>query len=1014
MIVRLQMKQGAQLVAKFYLSILNYVLQKVDQDWKQVWDLLCVVSVVVMRDAPLQILFSDSYLSTMRNYPSSISEWSWPCCLLSLEGCVNIINHLISLPSPDILIQCQEISELIRLACHSITFTSQDVAIDSIQLIGLTLLQDIINRFVTLRDEDTGHSYLEQFEVQILAALRRVVFESVHETTILRSLQVVFSLVTHSVITQEDMVRQALEFLQQRPLSKSLTNTAQRHIQQEKVFLLSQLYSLSVMPLESRISKDAKRMIREYIAENKTFWRQHWFATIESILESKSPDLRYVTMYLLNAATMLEMNPPPPDGLERILFVLSCDCGYLKELLNEEDTIRCLVSLTLVTPQLRHIDNYDILCEIILFLFQLLHYVLSRYQTHSDVLLTTLMRLYDALLDLMEELDMNKRLHVDSGFFSGIHSLNEEDHQSILFNTVGTNDFVSRYLLTFSYQQDLSILETYQSEFLDRKATAESDFIDNIISSYLQERQTPSQMVTPRHQSSPVSTFRIEDSYSSDSYQFEDSKPILVRQRSPLFQEQSEESSSLETEYFSDSETTDLSIVSTQTASLSEETLSASTVNSVTLLPTLKLEPLETRSMRPWCRDPLNEVIQRRHRQFPYSPSSASLYDSDAGKPKTPKPVRNLGFHFTSKLDINEAESGNILGNETPSHLYHRSLFDYHSHLFDRHEMNDQFCQPLNFSVFCFINHVIQDYSIRQQIHCFRRLLAIYNQNEESAFLILSTYYHLWIIPAILREDTTKKQLLQFLMELIDQYPHWGETVPGEVATQLLVLLQRCTTDYQDTDEQRFTTLWTLLLLLYRMNPSEVFILILTVLSQFNRLSPQLPDQCYLSIMPTGLSGLSVLRSQDMRTLLAIRNKSILLVLTARVRVLSADALLATTKFLLSMVSYDEFSCSSNASLSMILVISLAKRCIAIQYGESQIAEKKDCKEALFGLGQILLTIAKEMGDSFKKPLGQFSAFDRTVVHHCCLLYMKRKRRERFRSRRKGDKLLTLDSSKFV
>ena len=98
----------------------------------------------------------------------------------------------------------------------------------------------------------------------------------------------------------------------------------------------------------------------------------------------------------------------------------------------------------------------------------------------------------------------------------------------------------------------------------------------------------------------------------------------------------------------------------------------------------------------------------------------------------------------------------------------------------------------------------------------------------------------------------------------------------------------------------------------------------------------------------------------------------------------------------------------------MILVISLAKRCIAIQYGESQIAEKKDCKEALFGLGQILLIIAKEMGDSFKKPLGQFSAFDRTVVHHCCLLYMKRKRRERFRSRRKGDKLLTLDSSKFV
>lgn len=1062
---RRQSKEKAkEYTTNVYVRILQCMLRHVSNQWEKVWELLCVASVVVMNDAPLRVVvpsasvqYSSSALADERSFireggselSSDAIEWPWPSRLLALEGCAILIRHLLSLPMGDSQLHSQELGELVRFACHVITFTYQDTVVNSIQILSLTLLDNIMERYSTIQESETGHCLLEQYETQILAALRRVIDEGIHEDTILRALMILFNLLAKRVITREDMAMQALELLYHRPQMQGLANIMQRHVQQKKLFLLSRLYRMCVVPLQSSLSKSVQKVIVNFVNDNQSFWKQHWFATIETIFQNQSQNHQLLPLYLLNASTMLEN----VESMDRVVFLLSCAFTFLlDDDASEEDVTSCILSLTLITPHLSSIDNSDIICEVILYMFQELRRVYSRFvgvnggvdnaiagadnavagvgsavsgmssanhdmdnanigtetgnarakrstistsivssdpTAKHSLLLHARLDLFFAMLDLMTTLRMNTRFQIAGSFLSDIRNFVKDNNPFVLGDLLVGDGFVEEFLLDFKYHSEKASWREYQSVFQARLITTESQLADTITKSFLEEQFSSDTAVTPISQQTPR-----PPSHSLIA------TPLNVDFRASVFESplrHLQESESPDTEFFSDSDTSYHSLLQ------DDDPLSPSPLTLSPVFDSLELEPLRTQGTSP--------PMDRHSLQI----STASL------TARTPRRARNLGFHFSPFPDSNqsspladsnpsEREDAITRGTGTPSHFYHRSLFSNRRRVINRREMKEAFCQPLSYVIFGFVTHVLSDYSTEEQMDCFRRVLSFYQDNEDSAFLILTTYYHLWIMPTILKEKRRKKQLLHFLMELIQQHPHWGDTLPGEVATQLVVMLKRSVSDVTPVSSVYLETLWTTLLLLYKRSPEQVFVLVLTTMTQFLTMSMEFSDASYLSLTTLLLSGLSTLRDHDKQLLMEYYDKSLIVMLPSRLAIMNADTLMAVVRFVHTF--FVSNGLSNRTSLLTRLAIGMAKQCLALQHRDVTVADKHTCKEVIYSLGYLLLLMAKEVGNGFKKVLVQYSTIDRSVVNYCCQQYVRKKHRDRFRLRRK--KPLVVDSANFV
>ena len=1034
------------------------MLSRVSKQWDRVWELLCVASVVVMNDAPLRVIVPSAYeqlsVSTLADERSFIREdssdpssdtmeWPWASRLLALEGCTILIRHLLSLSIGNSELHYQELGELVRFACHVITFTYQDTVVNSIQILGLTLLDSIMERYSTVQESETGHCLLEQYETQILAALRRVIDEGIHEDTVLRALVILFNLLAKKVITREDMAMQAIELLYQRPQVQGLANIMQRHVQQKKLFLLSQLYRMCVVPLQSGLSKSVQKVIVKFVNDNQSFWKQHWFATIETIFQNQSQNHRLLPLYLLNASTMLES----VESMERVVFLLSCAFTFLlDEEASEEDVTSCILSLTLITPHLFSIDNSDIVCEVILYMFQELRRIYVRFvcvengnhddgrRDHDDaidnsnaignsntnndtktpyvetsgktttsandstddasvhtnpakqhsLLLHAQLDLFFAMLDLMVKMRMNTRFQIASSLLSDIRNFAKGSNPFVLADLVVGDGFVEEFLLDFKYHSETASWRDYQSVFQAHVITTESQLADTITKSFLDERFSSSSATTPLYNQGLHPFHSLSHSVS----------PLNVNFRGPSFESplrHPQELDSPDTEFFSDSEASYLSL------GRDDDPLSPAPLTLPPVFDSLELEPLKTQGISP--------PLGRDSLQI----STVSL------TARTPRRIRDLGFHFSPLSDSTHSspchdDDAMTQSVGTPSHFYHRSLFSSRHRVVNRREMKEAFCYPLNCVIFGFVTHVLSDYATEEQMECFRRVLAFYQDNEDSAFLILTTYYHLWILPTILRERRRKKQLLRFLLELIQQHPHWGDTLPGEVATQLVVLLKRSAGERSPANDVYLETLWTTLLLLYKRSPEQVFVFVLTTMTQFLAVSMELGDASYLALTTRLLSGLAALRAHDRQLLMEYYDKSLIVMLPGRLAIMNADALVAVVRFVQTF--FVSNGLASRTPLLTRLGIGMAKQCLALQHRDVTMADKHTCKEVVYSLGYLFLLMAKEAGNRFKKVLVQYSATDQSVVHYCCQQYARRKRRDRFRLRRK--KPLVVDSSNFV
>ena len=236
------------------------------------------------------------------------------------------------------------------------------------------------------------------------------------------------------------------------------------------------------------------------------------------------------------------------------------------------------------------------------------------------------------------------------------------------------------------------------------------------------------------------------------------------------------------------------------------------------------------------------------------------------------------------------------------------------------------------------------------------------------------------------------------------------DTLPGEVATQLVVLLKRSAGERSPANDVYLETLWTTLLLLYKRSPEQVFVFVLTTMTQYLAVSMELGDASYLALTTRLLSGLAALRAHDRQLLMEYYDKSLIVMLPGRLAIMNADALVAVVRFVQTF--FVSNGLASRTPLLTRLGIGMAKQCLALQHRDVAIADKHTCKEVVYSLGYLFLLMAKEVGNGFKKVLVQYSATDQSVVHYCCQQYARRKRRDRFRLRRK--KPLVVDSSNFV
>ena len=107
-----------------------------------------------------------------------------------------------------------------RLCCHATTISYEGSAIESIQVMALTVLRELLARFGDVRDDDDrAKLYLEQYvvqvgmvvvcEVQVVSAVRRVMSPNCGVRGMAASVRVLALLVTKRTVQDNGECREA-------------------------------------------------------------------------------------------------------------------------------------------------------------------------------------------------------------------------------------------------------------------------------------------------------------------------------------------------------------------------------------------------------------------------------------------------------------------------------------------------------------------------------------------------------------------------------------------------------------------------------------------------------------------------------------------------------------------------------------------------------------------------------------------------------------------------------------
>lgn len=242
---------------------------------------------------------------------------------------------------------------MIRFACWNTSIHYESAAIEGVQLLGLTILKELLQAFGDLPDtENPSKKYLGQFEIQVITAIRRVMTDNKSIAAMMNSLVILELLLSHHIITEVTSLEKLMSFLIPIETASPLHN----QINSMKITLMAQLVYDAVSS-NPTFDNSVKEIITRAAEGNRELWFHaivnelhqtelncHFIVAASFLIspETSYDDVIFLIQRVKSCVSLFETDPSQYDLFLAVLLSLRCICSHLKEFKDDTFIEYCL------------------------------------------------------------------------------------------------------------------------------------------------------------------------------------------------------------------------------------------------------------------------------------------------------------------------------------------------------------------------------------------------------------------------------------------------------------------------------------------------------------------------------------------------------------------------------------------------------------------------------------------------------------------------------------------------
>ena len=246
------------------------------------------------------------------------------------------------------------------------------------------MLNDVIIRYASVPDtENSEHFFIEQYEVQIISAIRRVLTLSTVYDPVVLSVNIVYTLITSGVITDRASLGKLMQMV--KPLDENVDNSKTiLRIEQIKIQVMAKLFLLCFLP-DSKLQGPIRSEMTSIVQQNADYWRAKWCVRIrKALMEQK--DANEYALYLLVAMALVNQEQvskkeEPNYELQQLVLIVGGIMSALNELLADQQEnpslLTCLIALRLCEPFVQFIPGERVLDDFVEYVLHVLDVVLQ-------------------------------------------------------------------------------------------------------------------------------------------------------------------------------------------------------------------------------------------------------------------------------------------------------------------------------------------------------------------------------------------------------------------------------------------------------------------------------------------------------------------------------------------------------------------------------------------------------------------------------------------------------------
>ena len=246
------------------------------------------------------------------------------------------------------------------------------------------MLNDVIIRYASVPDtENPSHFFIEQYEVQIISAIRRVLTLSTVYDPVVLSVNIVFTLITSGVITDKTSLGKLMQMV--KPLDENVDNSKTiLRIEQIKIQVMAKLFVLCYLP-DSKLKAPIRSEMTSIVQQNADYWRAKWCVRIRKALMEQKDASEYslyllVAMALVNKEQVMKKEEPNYE-LQQLVLIVGGIMSALNEFLadREENSslLTCLIALRLCEPFVQFIPGEQVLDDFVEYVLHVLDVLLQ-------------------------------------------------------------------------------------------------------------------------------------------------------------------------------------------------------------------------------------------------------------------------------------------------------------------------------------------------------------------------------------------------------------------------------------------------------------------------------------------------------------------------------------------------------------------------------------------------------------------------------------------------------------